>query len=153
MAAHDPRTKPVSGRILRALLLMSMTALAGASGAAGMARVAAMGPRVGDIIAFDLALPSQAESGTRLAVARPDQKNCVLDIDTIRRSGGSLVMERRVTGPTRLYRAHWAGPRTSEAVTDCGGDADLVLTPLDVSTLAAAAGGFGAARLPGPPLK
>ena len=151
MAAHDPKTKRNASFTRHMVVLVSVTLLSAAAGAVNMARnLALMGPAVGDIVAFDPALPGGAESGTRLIAARTDRTNCVLDIDAIRRSGGSLVLERRVTGPTRFYHAHWAGPRTSEPLTDCGSNADLVLTMADVSTLAVAAGGFGASPSPGP---
>ena len=154
MAAHDPKTKRNAPFMRHMVVLVSVTLLSAAVGAVNTARnVALRGPAVGDIVAFDPALPGRAESGTRLIAARADRTNCVLDIDAIRRSGGSLVLERRVTGPIHFYQAHWAGPRTSEPLTDCGSSADLVLTMADVGTLAVAAGGFWASPSPGPALE
>lgn len=153
MAAPDHKTRHTAKRIPQALLLVSVTLLAAASGMTGMARRAAfLGPAIGGIIAFDPAQMVSFETGLRLIAARDGQKNCVLDLDVMRRSGGSLVLEQRLAGPEHLYRAHWAGPGTSEAVTDCGSAADLLMSVKDVSLIAAAAGGFGAARSPGPPL-
>ena len=153
MAADDRKNRQTAKRIPNAVLLASVTLLAAASGMTGMARRAAFpGPKLGDIIAFDPARPFPFETGLRLIAGQAAQKNCVLDLDTIRRWGGSLVIEQRASAPDRLHRAHWAGPGTSEDTTDCGPAADLLLSAADVSTLAAAAGGFGAARAPGPPL-
>ncbi len=53
------------------------------------------------------------------------------------------MVERRGGEPDRLYQAHWSGQRTSGDTTDCGRDADLVLSLIDLDTLATAAGGFG----------
>jgi hypothetical protein len=127
------------------LLLASVTLLAAASGMASLARQAAeMGPKVGDMIAFDPARPSLFDSTARLTAERPKQSHCVLDMAVLRRSGGSLVVEQRGTGPERLYHLHWAGPRTSDDASNCGTDADLVLSPADMSALAMAASGSGA---------
>ena len=153
MAADDRKTRQTAKRIPNAVLLASVTLLAAASGMTGMARQAVfLGPKPGDIIAFDPARAHPSANGVRLIAGQASQKNCVLDLDTIRRWGGSLVIEQRGPAPERLYRAHWAGPGTSDDMTDCGPAADLLLSAADVSTLAAAAGGFGAARVPGPPL-
>ena len=68
-----------------------------------------------------------------------------MDASAIRRGGGSLVLEQRAATPARLYRVHWAGPRTSDDQReDCGHDTDLMLSMTDANALAAAAGGFGA---------
>jgi hypothetical protein len=67
----------------------------------------------------------------------------MLDLATMQKSGGSLVLERRGSEPDRLYRAHWSGLRTSQDAEDCGSQADLVLSRTDIDTLATAAGGFG----------
>jgi hypothetical protein len=124
--------------------LATATALAVISGVAALARqVAELGPQVGDVVRFDPAHASPFDSTARLRVERGGQDGCVLDLAMIQQSGGSLIVEQRGIGLNHFYRAHWAGPRTSEAATDCGGDADLTLTPADMTALASAAGGPG----------
>jgi hypothetical protein len=126
------------------VLMVTAGVLAVVSGMAGFARAAAeLGPRVGDVIAFDPAHHSSFDSAARLTVRRPSQGSCVLDLAIIQRSGGSLVLEERGIGPDRLFRAHWAGPRTNEGADNCGTAADLVLAMTDINALAMAAGGFG----------
>ncbi len=126
------------------LLIAAVTVLAVVSGMAGIVHQAVeAGPQVGDLVAFDPAYQVPFESRARLTANRPRQTSCVLDVATMQRSGGSLVLERRGSEPDRLYRAHWSGPRTSNDMADCGRDADLVLSQIDIDTLATAAGGFG----------
>jgi hypothetical protein len=141
MAMRDRQTRPNQ----RTLLLAVLTVVAAGYGVAGMARQAAeFGPSVGDIIVFDPARAVGFESEARLTVGRSNGGNCVLDLGTVRRSGGSLVLEQRGAAPDRLYRGHWAGGRTSDdRQTDCGTATDLVLTPSDMGALAASAGGIG----------
>jgi hypothetical protein len=147
MAADNDKSSSVS----QSLLLATAILLAVVSGMAGLVHtVAELGPQVGDVVAFDPAHPAAFESVARLTAERSRQPSCVLDLASIQHSGGSLVLEQRGTnGPDRSYRAHWAGPRTSEGAEDCGRDADLVLTRMDVNALASAAGGFGARHAPG----
>jgi hypothetical protein len=137
--AQDDRE---SRRLPQILLLAAVTVLAAASGMAALARqVAELGPRVGDIVTF---VPGQAASfdgRSRLIAGRPGEIGCVLDVVVIQETGGSLVVEQRDAGDGRLYRAHWAGPRTSKTAANCGADADLILSAFDMGMLAAAAGG------------
>jgi hypothetical protein len=85
-----------------------------------------------------------------LTAETPRQPSCVLDLAMIQKAGGSLVVEQRgSTGPDRSYRLHWAGPRTSVDREDCGTEADLVLSQMDLNALASAAGGFGVNHTPG----
>jgi hypothetical protein len=137
MASIEPKTR----QIPLTLLLATATVLAAISGVASLAREAAeLGPRVGDVIVFGPTHPSPFDSTARLTANRPDRAGCVLDLALIQQSGGSLVVEQRGTGPNRFYRAHWAGPLTSEKATDCGNDADLTLSAKDMTTVATAAG-------------
>jgi hypothetical protein len=126
------------------VLILAATLLAVVSGITGIVHQAVeLGPRVGDLVAFDPAHQAPFESAVRLTASRLRQRTCVLDIATMQRSGGSLVLERRGSEPDRLYGAHWSGLRTSDDAQDCGAEADLVLSRSDVDTLATAAGGFG----------
>jgi hypothetical protein len=145
MTPHDSKSR----RIPQIVLLAAVTLVAAVSGVAALARqVAEMGPRVGDIIAFDPAHPAVLDDLARLTAARPGGKGCVLDVGVIQKAGGSLIVEQRAAGADRLYYAHWAGPRTSDAASDCGTEADLVLSALEIDMLANAAGGFGANHMP-----
>jgi hypothetical protein len=126
------------------MLLATVTVLAAVFGMTVLAQKAAQfGPEVGDLVTFNPARPAPLDNGTRLTAARSRQTSCVLDLPTIQQSGGSLVIEQRGIGPGQSYRAHWAGPRTSEDPSDCGPEADLTLSQFDIDTLATAAGGFG----------
>ncbi len=137
MAAHDRK----STQTPQMLLLAAVTLLAAASGVAGLAREAAeMGPRVGDLLTFNPARAAPFESTARLTADRPGQQSCVLDLSLLQRSGGSLIVEQSGIGPDRLYRLHWAGPRTSDDATNCGSDADLLLPQTDINTIAMASG-------------
>lgn len=141
MAADHRKT---TGSIPQSLLMATAIMLAVVSGMVGIAHKAAqLGPRVGDVVAFDPAHHAAFDSVARLTADRPRQPSCTLDVAVIQRTGGSLVVEERGIGPDRSYRAHWAGPRTSEDTDDCGTDADVVLSQIDIYTLATAAGGFG----------
>ena len=76
-----------------------------------------------------------------LLAHRPGQFGCVLDLDVLRRSGGSLVVDGKpeAAGPD-TWRLHWAGERTSRDMADCGQEAELILNAADLRMLAAAAG-------------
>ena len=146
MAADNPKT----GSFPQSLLVATAMLLAVVSGMAGIAHKAAqLAPQVGDVLAFDPAHQAPFESEARLTAERPRQANCVLDLAMMQRSGGSLVLEQRGgDGPDRAYRAHWAGPRTSQDTEDCGTEADLVLSQMDINAIASAAGGFGVDHTP-----
>jgi hypothetical protein len=138
MAENNPRSRQTG----LTLLLAAATALAAISGVTSLAREAAeLGPRVGDVVVFDPAHPAPLDNTPRLIANRPGGASCVLDLAIVQQSGGSLVVEQRGTGANRFYRAHWAGPLTSEAPTDCGMDAELAFSDQDMTALAAAARG------------
>jgi hypothetical protein len=141
MAADNRNTTSVS----QSSLLVAAMGLAVVSGVAAIAnRAAEFAPQIGDVVAFDPAHPGPFDSDARLTAMRPREGICVLDLALLQRSGGSVVLEQRAKiGPERLYRAHWAGPRTSKDRDDCGTEADLVLSRKDIRTLASAAGGLG----------
>jgi hypothetical protein len=98
-------------------------------------------PRIGHIIAFIPSKDSQPAIGARLVVHRRDRSDCVLDLDVLRRSGGSLIVESQVPGAG--YSAHWAGARTSNDARDCGADADLVVRRQYLDVLDSFANGPG----------
>lgn len=100
---------------------------------------------VGDIITFEPD-PGPISSGSmmadgRIAAHRFGTFGCILDLDTLRRHGGSLVMEARLASEGQSFRVHWAGERTAADSGDCGPSADVILDRNDLTRLAAAAGG------------
>jgi hypothetical protein len=112
----------------------------------GAANSAKIKVQVGDIIAFE---PDPGTMTTnpfvpvgRIAVHRPGQYGCILDLETLRHDGGSLVAEARLASEGHSFRLHWAGIRTAPGSSDCGANADLIINPDDLSRLAIAAGGF-----------
>jgi hypothetical protein len=140
MPADDRKTSQTA----QSLLIAAAMLLAVTSGMVGIVRqVGDLGPRVGDLVTFDPLHRVSFDSSAQVTADRPGSGKCMLDIATIQRSGGSLMVERRGAGPDRLYQAHWSGLRTSEDTNDCGRDADLVLSSVDIGTLATAAGGYG----------
>ena len=62
--------------------------------------------------------------GHRLLVRRQDQFGCVLDLNVLRQSGGSLIVEIRPGNGASDFRVHWAGARTSDDPGNCGNDTD-----------------------------
>lgn len=117
-----------------------------AAAATSLAAVSLGSASVGDMIVFKPGGGADAEQEPLIAVHRPGQFGCVLDLNTLRRSGGSLVIEARMPTENRAYRLHWAGERTAVDASDCGPSADVIIDRRDLSALAAAAGGFGIAR-------
>ncbi|HVY13764.1 MAG TPA: hypothetical protein VHB27_00950 [Rhodopila sp.] len=126
-------------------LTVGGAALVAALLVAGAGKVARDPVSVGDIITFEpdpgaITTVSTLPSG-RIAAHRPDQYGCILDLDTLRRFGGSLVTEARLASEGQSYRLHWAGERTAPDSGDCGSSADLILSRRDLNRLAAAGGG------------
>jgi hypothetical protein len=107
-------------------------------------------PRVGDILAFAPSAVAPNGDDTRLLVDRPDRFGCVLDLNVLRRTGGSLIVETEIGGDARHFRVHWAGGRTSGDTANCGGTADLIIDRSDLDILALTAGGFGVGPTPMP---
>jgi hypothetical protein len=126
------------------VLIVAATFLAAVTGMVGIVHLAGdFGPRVGDLVSFDRTNHAPFTSNARFTASRPKRAICMLDVATMQKFGGSLMVERRGSGPDRRYRAHWSGLRTSENADDCGKQADLVLSGTDIDALATAAGGFG----------
>jgi hypothetical protein len=140
MTPNESKSKDLP-RILLAITATIVVAIWGVQGIAHQAE--ALGPQVGDVVSFDPAHRSPFTSTAKLTADRPDRASCELDVAFMQKSGGSLVVNQKETAPTRIYRAHWVGPRTSESTGDCGADAELTLSPADLAALAAAAGGLG----------
>jgi hypothetical protein len=101
-------------------------------------------PRIGDMVSFIASPQQQADGGTRVAAHRPDQFGCALDLNTLRHSGGSVVVESEINLAPGSFRVHWAGERTTAGTGNCGANADLILNTHELDILASAAGGYGA---------
>jgi hypothetical protein len=100
---------------------------------------------LGDIVAFTASKVETATEDAHLIVHRQNRFGCVLDLNVLRRSGGSLMVESQF-GPGHSFRVHWAGARTTNDTADCGRQADLIVASGDLDILALAAGGYGADR-------
>ena len=101
----------------------------------------ALTPSLGDIVRF-------APSGVGPATAQrivpaeivasvpggPVHGLCVLSSGEMDKSGGSLVVEARMTA-AHAYVVHWAGGATSVGSTNCGRSAELLVSAKDLSAL------------------
>ena len=141
MRAHDRN----STGLLPGALLAVVVALVGLAGAVKKSRSAmSLGPAVGDVVQFDPQGYLPSDLHTQVVAERTDASGCMLDLEAIHRTGGSLVVEQRYPGNGSLrYRVHWAGQGGGAGGADCGRDADLVLDDTDLELLAMAAGGWG----------
>ena len=150
MRAHHG--KPGEGKfsgIGTVLLGMAAIALAGMVGTIGLIRsVGDIGPKVGDIVAFD-PLDSMSRDLKARITAAPVGGHpgvaCVLDVRAMHAGGGSLVIESRQPMTPNGLRVHWAGARSADDDGNCGSSAELLLNQDDIEVLAMAAGGFGVA--------
>ena len=145
MAAWQQETKP---RLPMALLVVAIGVAMGATAAAVARQGALFGPRIGDIVRFDPDHTGPDTGGLTVIAARPDGSTCAIDLDLLRRNGGSMVLERVEPNRARPWGAHWAGSRTTEDARDCGSSADLTISQIDVTILASAAGGYGIDHTP-----
>jgi hypothetical protein len=118
---------------------LTILAIIGAAAVCCMSRVVDhFRPRIGDIISFYPSKVTSAETATRIEVVPaglPSAKPCLLDVHTMRISGGSLIIEAVGTGSKFVYRAHWAGGPTSDGQTSCGASAELLLSHEEFSAL------------------
>jgi hypothetical protein len=99
-------------------------------------------PGVGDIIAFEPAKIVSNETEPQIEVrpaVTPNVSSCILDVRRMRRSNGSILIEATRPDPIFRYRVHWAGGPTSDAPTNCGESANLLLSEVQVTTLKMAA--------------
>lgn len=130
-----------AGGLIQAVAVAAFVLAAGVAGnVAGTYMHGA--PQVGHIVAFEPTATAGSGDDTRLVVLRQDQFSCALDLNVIRRSGGSLVVETEI-GDAGNFRVHWAGVRTSNDTGDCGSDADLIVGRHELDLLASSAGGYG----------
>jgi hypothetical protein len=102
-----------------------------------------LGPRIGDIITFNPARQISPDLQERITVRPGDDLTavpCILDPRTMMASGGSLVIKAVQLKPDPKYRVDWAGMRTSDGLTDCGVEAEFLLSQPDLVALLLAAG-------------
>jgi hypothetical protein len=131
------------------LLGMAALILAGMVGTIGLLQhVGELGPKVGDIVAFEPVASFSRDMKARVEAVSADTRqaaHCVLDVRAMHANGGSLVIEARQPHTQRGFRVHWAGRHSSDDGADCGSSAELLLNQDDLEVLAMAAGGFGVA--------
>jgi len=142
-SSHDSKLSGIIGVVLG----MVAIGLAGMVGTLSLIRqVGEIGPKVGDIVAFDPLDSISADMKTRIAAMPTDGQPgvaCVLDVRAMHEGGGSIIVESRQPMTAHGMRVHWAGARSSSDGANCGSSADLLLNQDDIETLAMAAGGFG----------
>jgi hypothetical protein len=147
MPAHhpEPNESKASG-IGTVLLGVTAIALAGMVGTIGLIRqVETLGPKVGDIIAFDPQDPMSRDMKPHVMAVPANHVGiaCELDVQAMHQAGGSVIIESRALETRGSIRIHWSGVRTATDGTNCGSSADLVVDQDDIEILALAAGGFG----------
>ena len=112
-------------------------------------RLADPAPHVGDIVHFDPSKGAPAAAALPAMAAMDGSHRCMLNPETIATQGGSFVVEQLERTPGQsdpVVVAHWAGKRTAPGVDNCGMSAELTMPANSLRILAAAAGGYGAAR-------
>lgn len=138
-----------SSGLWSAALLAVIVSLTGVAGAVKLAETAVnLGPGVGDMISFDAQPTKSADFASQTVLARNGDAECMLDLDTLHRSGGSLIIEARTPGKPASYRVHWAGKQSSTGQYNCGRSAELTLDEANLDMLAMAAGGWGPIHQP-----
>lgn len=143
MQANGSNSSGVASVILGVVVL----GLAGTVGTIGLLReIGELGPKVGDIVAFDPQKTLSRDMQTTITAMRAGDRAgtaCVLDVSAMHSGGGSVVIEARQPQTSNGYRVHWAGAHSSDDPANCGASADLLLNQEDVEVLALAAGGYG----------
>jgi hypothetical protein len=105
-------------------------------------------PKIGDMVVFkpgsqDTDLWQMSIQATVVSETGAPTGACTLDPNVMATDGGSLMVESRQTEPSLQYLIHWAGVETSKLTSNCGTDANLLVSRTDLQRLANAAGGFG----------
>ena len=133
-----------SSGLLTLALLAIVASLTGVAGAVKLAQTAVnWAPGVGDMISFDPGAVMPDDLQPQTVLARNGERECMLDLNTLHKTGGSLVIETRVPGNPLRYQVHWAGRQSSRDQYDCGTSAELTLDSANLDMLAMAAGGWG----------
>ncbi len=138
-----------SSGLLTAALLAVVVSLTGVAGAVKLAQTAVnLGPAVGDEISFDTKAVMPGDMQSQTVLAREGDGECMLDLDTLHSTGGSLIIEARMPSNPASYQVHWAGKQSSSGQYNCGSSADLTLDESNLDVLAMAAGGWGPIHQP-----
>jgi len=125
-----------------ALVIGAILALFAVAGTALVQQVQGLGPSVGDIVAFDAGRPAPAELQQNVR-ALIDDRPCVLALQTLVGSGGSIVVEAVDPNSPAPYRIHLAGGPVGSDHTACAANGSLLVSQDALLTLATAAGGIG----------
>ncbi len=144
MTPTNDRKSSERHTVIAAVALVIVTAMVLAAGLSRLANE--LEPQIGDIISFPAA-KMLSNSTTMITADQADassRRRCVLDVHMMQKFGGSLMIEGAQFEPSRRFRVHWAGARTSDGRDDCGSSADLLLNSIQVAALVFAAGGTGA---------
>jgi hypothetical protein len=146
---------PTKNDILAGVLLPAVgglaTTLLTLTAAHAIVKMTYLTTYIGDIVSFVPAANPPVEDGVRLIVHRRDQFGCILDLDILRQSVGSLIVESQASEAVGRFQVHWAGERTAADTGNCGKSADLILDGQQLDILATGAGGYGSGeskRLP-----
>ncbi len=137
--------KDAPGEIFRTVLVASLIAglLACSVALVAAARTLEIGPQVGDILVFRPAAQMPADwEFAAVNEANEMPVSCKLQPAVMASRGGSLVVEQRLDS-RRMYRVHWAGGSTSIETTNCGSNADLLISRADLQLLSNVVGGPG----------
>jgi hypothetical protein len=138
-----------SSGLLSGALLAIVISLTGVAGAVKIAETAVnLGPGVGDIISFDTMAKMPGDLDSQVVAAQSGGRECMLDLGTLHRDGGSLIVEARVPGNQPAYQVHWAGKQSSASQYNCGSSAELTVDATNLNLLAMAAGGWGPTHYP-----
>jgi hypothetical protein len=133
-----------SSGLLTASLLAVVVLLTGLAGVVKLAQTAVnLAPRVGDMISFDTNAVLAGDMQSQTVLAHDGERDCMLDLDTLHKTGGSLIVEARTPGNGAAYQVHWAGTQSSPGQYDCGSSAELTMDATNLDLLAVAAGGWG----------
>jgi hypothetical protein len=132
------------------LVIGTVLALFAVAGTALVQQVQGLGPNVGDIVAFDGGRPAAAELHQDVRAFIDDMndsthsaKPCVLALQSLVGSGGSIVVEAVDPNSPAPYRIHLAGGLVSGDHTACAANGSLLISQEALVTLATAAGGIG----------
>ena len=144
---NDRKSADKSAERYTAVMVGAVVIAASILLAAGLLRLAdRRAAQTGDIIVFPATrAPSAGTTSFAARRAITDTMSCTLDVQTMQKSGGSLVVETSRFAPGLIFQVHWAGERTSSDRDDCGRSADLLLNSNQISALIFAAGGTGVA--------
>jgi hypothetical protein len=112
-----------------------------------LSQIVQIGPNVGDIVVFEARGTSRDWPLSTIVVDKMTDADardqvCVLSPSVMGITGGSLVIEAKVTTEPPSFHVHWSGAHTDVGSRDCGTSVDLTLPLASLRVLANSAGGF-----------